>query len=45
MPHVQRLKNLDIIRDIEFCLQEDQYDVVPVLTGECLVAFQPVLAP
>lgn len=40
--HVQRLKNLDIIKDIEFCLQEDRYDVVPVLTGECLVAFKPV---
>jgi 2-phosphosulfolactate phosphatase len=43
--HVQRLKNLDIIKDIEFCLQEDLYDVVPVLTGECLVAFQPVMVP
>jgi 2-phosphosulfolactate phosphatase len=40
--HVQRLKNLDIIKDIAFCLQEDQYDVVPVLTGDCLVAFRPV---
>jgi len=36
--HVQRLKNLDIIKDIEFCLQEDLYRVVPVLQGECLVA-------
>lgn len=40
--HVQRLKNLDIIKDIEFCLQEDLYEVVPVLTGECLVALKPV---
>jgi 2-phosphosulfolactate phosphatase len=40
--HVQRLKNLDIVKDIAFCLQEDQYDVVPVLSGECLVAFKPV---
>jgi 2-phosphosulfolactate phosphatase len=41
--HVQRLKNLDITKDIEFCLQQDLYDVVPVLTGECLVAFKPVV--
>ena len=40
--HVQRLQNLDIIKDIAFCLQEDQYDVVPVLSGDCLVAFRPV---
>lgn len=40
--HVQRLKNLDITKDIAFCLQEDQYDVVPVLSGDCLVAFKPV---
>jgi 2-phosphosulfolactate phosphatase len=43
--HVQRLKNLDIIKDIEFCLQEDLYEVVPVLTGACLVACQPVMVP
>ena len=36
--HVQRLKNLDIIKDIAFCLQEDLYQVVPVLQGDCLVA-------
>ena len=36
--HVQRLKNLDIVKDIAFCLQEDLYDVVPVLQGDCLVA-------
>ena len=40
--HVQRLQNLDITKDIAFCLQEDQYDVVPVLSGDCLVAFRPV---
>lgn len=40
--HVQRLKNLDITKDIAFCLQEDLYDVVPVLTGECLVTLRPV---
>jgi 2-phosphosulfolactate phosphatase len=40
--HVQRLRNLDITRDIAFCLQEDQYEVVPVLQEECLVACKPV---
>ena len=40
--HVQRLKNLDIIKDIAFCLQEDLYQVVPVLQGDCLVANQGV---
>jgi 2-phosphosulfolactate phosphatase len=42
--HVQRLHNLDITKDIAFCLQEDQYDVVPVLAGDSLVAFKPVAA-
>jgi 2-phosphosulfolactate phosphatase len=40
--HVQRLRNLDITRDIAFCLQENVYAVVPVLTGDCLVAASPV---
>ena len=40
--HVQRLQNLDITKDIAFCLQEDRYEVVPVLSGDCLVAFRPV---
>lgn len=38
--HVQRLKNLNIIKDIAFCLQEDVYDVVPILKGDRLVKLQ-----
>ena len=38
--HVQRLKNLNIIKDIEFCLQEDVYDVVPVLENDILIKLQ-----
>lgn len=34
--HVQRLKNLHILKDIAFCLQQDVYDVVPVWQGEFL---------
>jgi 2-phosphosulfolactate phosphatase len=40
--HVKRLQNLDITRDIAFCLQENVYEVVPVLTGDCMVAFRPL---
>lgn len=37
--HVQRLSKMkDIGRDIEFCLQEDVYKVVPVLKGDVLVS-------
>ncbi|GAA4314615.1 2-phosphosulfolactate phosphatase [Nibribacter koreensis] len=35
--HVQRLERLHILPDIEFCLQHDVYDVVPVLEGDFLV--------
>lgn len=34
--HVQRLKRLNIHKDIEFCLTADQYEVVPVLKGGVL---------
>jgi 2-phosphosulfolactate phosphatase len=36
--HVQRLKRLDITKDISFCLTADKYDVVPFLDGEKLVS-------
>ena len=36
--HVKRLQHLDLQRDIEFCLRQDVYKVVPVLEGEELVA-------
>lgn len=32
--HVQRLKGLGIEKDIAFCLQQDIYDVVPILKGD-----------
>ena len=38
--HVQRLQNLNIFEDITYCLQEDVYEVVPVLTGDCLVPLE-----
>ncbi|RDC63542.1 2-phosphosulfolactate phosphatase [Adhaeribacter pallidiroseus] len=39
--HVQRLQNLHIIKDIAFCLQQDVYEVVPVLEGNYLVPYIP----
>lgn len=36
--HVQRLKRLDITKDIAFCLTADQYNIVPFLDNERLVA-------
>lgn len=36
--HVKRLKRLNIIKDIEFCLTPDQYKVVPVLKQGELIA-------
>jgi 2-phosphosulfolactate phosphatase len=35
--HVKRLQGLGIERDIEFCLTEDLYPVVPYFNGEALV--------
>lgn len=35
--HVQRLENLEIHKDIEFCLQHDVYDVLPVWKQNKLV--------
>lgn len=40
--HVQRLKKLDIVQDVAYCLQEDLYEVVPVLEGDYLVPLQPI---
>ena len=36
--HVQRLKRLDITKDIAFCFTEDKYNVVPHLNGDKLVS-------
>jgi 2-phosphosulfolactate phosphatase len=35
--HVKRLKNLNIQKDIEYCLREDQFNVIPVLKEDALV--------
>ena len=35
--HIKRLQKLNIQKDIEFCLEENRYDVVPVLDGNRLV--------
>lgn len=35
--HVRRLARLNLTRDIEFCLRENLYDVVPVLKDRALV--------
>ncbi|HEY8401757.1 MAG TPA: 2-phosphosulfolactate phosphatase [Cytophagaceae bacterium] len=35
--HAKRLHNLNIKKDIEFCLTEDVYNVIPVLKGNSLV--------
>ena len=35
--HVRRLQRLGIHKDIQYCLQKDLYDVVPVLRGTALV--------
>jgi len=35
--HIRRLQRLGIFKDINYCLQHDLYDVVPVLRGNTLV--------
>lgn len=35
--HVNRLRKLDLEKDIEFCLQKDKYTVIPVLKDDHLV--------
>lgn len=36
--HFQRLNRLNIVRDIEFCLRESQYEVLPRLEGNVILA-------
>jgi 2-phosphosulfolactate phosphatase len=36
--HVRRLQRLGIHKDIQYCLQHDLYDVVPVLRGNALIS-------
>ena len=42
--HFRRLSKLNIQKDIEFCLQEDVYDVVPMVSGEKVIWKQGVTA-
>lgn len=34
--HVKRLHRLNLAKDIEFCIREDVYDIIPVLRGNAL---------
>ncbi len=36
--HAKRLSKLSVLKDIEFCIQESIYEVIPVLRGEKLEA-------
>lgn len=36
--HVQRLKNLNIQKDIEYCLTMDEYKLIPFLNGDRIAA-------
>ena len=38
--HVRRLKGLNITKDIAFCLEQDVYNVIPVLRGKELVMME-----
>jgi 2-phosphosulfolactate phosphatase len=35
--HAKRLAKLDVVKDIEFCIQESIYDVIPYLSGKALI--------
>ncbi len=41
--HARRLKKLNIQKDIEFCLKEDVYNVLPILRNGVLVAYEPAV--
>ncbi|MCL6257536.1 2-phosphosulfolactate phosphatase [Aquiflexum sp. TKW24L] len=38
--HAKRLQNHNIEADIDFCLTQDKYDIVGLLSGEELIAFE-----
>jgi 2-phosphosulfolactate phosphatase len=38
--HVRRLHGLGLLKDIEFCLREDVYNIIPVLRGDALVVMK-----
>ena len=39
--HIKRLQRLNIQKDIDFCLTEDQYDVVPVIRENRITIVRP----
>ncbi len=39
--HVKRLNRLDIHKDIDFCLQQSIYNVIPVLEDNALIKMEP----
>lgn len=39
--HIKRLHRLNIRKDIDFCLTEDQYDVVPVIRDNRITVIKP----
>jgi len=39
--HIKRLRRLNIEKDIEFCLTEDQYDVVPLIRDNTIMLLKP----
>jgi 2-phosphosulfolactate phosphatase len=39
--HIKRLRRLNIEKDIEFCLTEDQYDVVPLIRDNAIMLLKP----
>jgi 2-phosphosulfolactate phosphatase len=39
--HIKRLQRLNIQKDIDFCLTEDQYDVVPVIRENRITIVKP----
>jgi 2-phosphosulfolactate phosphatase len=34
--HAKRLSKLNVVKDIEFCVQESIYDIIPYLDGKSL---------
>jgi 2-phosphosulfolactate phosphatase len=39
--HIKRLQRLNIRKDIDFCLQEDLYDVVPIIQNKIITLVRP----
>lgn len=39
--HIKRLQRLNIEKDIDFCLTEDRYDVVPLISDDTITLLKP----